>query len=55
MSLAEIKSAVEALAPSELEELIAFIREHDNAAWDREIERGATCRVEFEPTATEVS
>jgi len=32
MSLAEIKSAVEALSPDELAELVAFIRERENRA-----------------------
>jgi hypothetical protein len=41
MSLAEIKNAVEGLAPKELAELIAFIRERDGAAWDRQIENDA--------------
>jgi hypothetical protein len=38
VSLSEIKSAVEALSPEELGELVAFIRERDNAAWDRQID-----------------
>lgn len=38
MSLAEIKTAVDALSPDELTELAAFIRERDNAAWDRQID-----------------
>jgi hypothetical protein len=38
MSLAEIKSAVDALSPEELAELAAFIRERDNATWDRQID-----------------
>ena len=38
MSLAEIKNAVEALSAVELTELAAFIRERDNAAWDRQID-----------------
>ena len=38
MSLAEIKSAVDALSSEELAELAAFIRERDNAAWDRQID-----------------
>jgi hypothetical protein len=38
MSLAEIKSAVSELNTKELAELIAFIREQDNLAWDRELE-----------------
>ena len=38
MSLAEIKTAVDALPPEELAELAAFIRERDQAAWDRQID-----------------
>jgi hypothetical protein len=38
VSLAEIKDAVETLSPRELEELAAFIRERENAAWDRQID-----------------
>lgn len=38
MSLAEIKTAVDALSPEELAELAAFIRERDQAAWDRQID-----------------
>jgi hypothetical protein len=38
VSLTEIKTAVEALSPDELTELVAFIRERDNAAWDRQID-----------------
>ena len=38
MSLAEIKNAVAALSPEELAELAAFVRERDNAAWDRQID-----------------
>jgi hypothetical protein len=38
VSLAEIKNAVAALSPEELAELAAFVRERDNAAWDRQID-----------------
>lgn len=38
MSLAEIKDAVNALSPGELAELAAFIRQRDEAAWDRQID-----------------
>lgn len=38
VSLAEIKTAVEALSPDELTELATFIRDRDNAAWDRQID-----------------
>ncbi len=38
VSLAEIKSAVDALSREELAELAAFIRERDHASWDRQID-----------------
>lgn len=38
MSLAEIKNAVNALPAEELTELATFIRERDDAAWDRQID-----------------
>ena len=38
MSLTEIKSAVDALSAVELADLATFIRERDNAAWDRQID-----------------
>jgi hypothetical protein len=38
VSLAEIKTAVDALSPDELAELAAFIRERDNGAWNRQID-----------------
>jgi len=38
VSLAEIKTAVDALSADELTELAIFIRERDNAAWDRQID-----------------
>ena len=38
MSLSEIKNAVDALSAEELAELAAFIRERDQAAWDRQID-----------------
>ena len=38
MSLAEIKTAVDQLSPKEFAELIAFLRERDRAAWDRQID-----------------
>ena len=37
-ALVEIKSAVDQFPHKELAELAAFIRERDNAAWDREID-----------------
>ena len=45
MGLAEIKNAVEMLSPRELTELASFIRERENAAWDRQIDAGSrNCR-----------
>ena len=38
MSLSEIKDAVDALSPDELAELASFIRQRENAAWDRQID-----------------
>jgi hypothetical protein len=38
VSLAEIKTAVDALSLDELTDLAVFIRERDNAAWDRQID-----------------
>jgi hypothetical protein len=38
VSLTEIKKAVDGLSSDELAELAAFIRERDNAAWDRQID-----------------
>jgi hypothetical protein len=38
MSLAEIKSAVDQLSPKEFAELVAFIRERDEDAWDKQFE-----------------
>jgi len=39
MSLTEIKTAVDQLSPKEFAELIAFLRERDRAAWDRQIDK----------------
>jgi hypothetical protein len=38
VSLAEIKTAVDALTPDELADLAAFVRERDQRAWDRQID-----------------
>ena len=38
MSLAEIKTAIDGLSADELTELAAFIRDRDDAAWDRQID-----------------
>lgn len=42
MSLAEIKTAVDTLSADELTELATFIRDRDNAAWDRQIDSDFT-------------
>ena len=38
VSLAEIKNAVDQLSPKEFAEFVAFIRERDEAAWNRQID-----------------
>jgi hypothetical protein len=38
VSLTEIKDAVETLSARELAELASFIRDRENAAWDRQID-----------------
>jgi hypothetical protein len=38
VSLAEIKTAVDALTPDELADLATFVRERDQRAWDRQID-----------------
>jgi hypothetical protein len=38
VSLADIKTAVDALSAEELAELAALVHERDEAAWDRQIE-----------------
>jgi hypothetical protein len=38
VSLAEIKDAVDRLSPGELTDLASFIRQRENAGWDREID-----------------
>ena len=38
VSVTEIKKAIDALSPSELAELATFIRQREDAAWDREID-----------------
>ena len=38
MKLTELKSAVDLLAPEELAELAAFVREREEAVWDRQID-----------------
>jgi hypothetical protein len=41
VSLSEIKTAVRQLPPKELAELAAFILEHDNVEWDKQMDRDA--------------
>ena len=38
MSLAELKTAVDQLTPPELAELAAFVRQREEAVWDRQID-----------------
>ena len=38
VSLAEIKNAVDQLSPKEFADLVAFIRERDEDAWDKQFE-----------------
>ena len=38
MSLTEIKTAVDGLSATEFAELVAFIRERDADAWDKQFE-----------------
>ena len=54
MSLAEIKNAVEKLSAGELTELAAFIRERDNAAWDRQIDSDFSDNGRLRSVADEV-
>lgn len=42
MSLTELKKAVDELTPKELTELATFIRERENAAWDKQIDADFT-------------
>ncbi len=55
MSLAEIKSAVDTLSPAELAELAAFIRQREDAAWDREIDADFDHAGRLRPLLNEVS
>jgi hypothetical protein len=38
VSIAEIKDAVDTLSSGELAELASFIRQRENAVWDRQID-----------------
>jgi len=54
VSLAEIKTAVDALSPDELTELAAFMRERENAAWDRQIDSDFSKNGRLRSVAEEV-
>ena len=54
VSLSEIKNAVDALSPEELAELVAFIRDRDNAAWDRQIDADFAERGRLSTVAEEL-
>jgi hypothetical protein len=54
MSLTEIKDAVGSLSPGELAELAAFIRERENAAWDRQIDDDFADNGRLRPLLDEV-
>ena len=52
--MAEIKDAVETLSPRELAELAAFVRERENAAWDRQIDTDFAEEGRLRPILEEV-
>ena len=54
MSLAEIKDAVGSLSSGELAELAAFIRERENAAWDRQFDDDFADNGRLRPLLDEV-
>ena len=54
MSLTEIKDAVETLSPRELAELASFIREREDAAWDRQIDEDFAENGRLRPVLEEV-
>ena len=54
MSLAEIKNAVDMLSPGELAELAAFIRDREDAAWDRQIDADFAEDGRLRPVLNEV-
>lgn len=48
VTLLEIKSAVNALLPSELAELVAYLHEHDSISWDAQMKQdAATATLDF--------
>ena len=54
MSLSEIKDAVDALSADELAELASFIRQRENAAWDRQIDADFSEEGRLRPLLDEV-
>ena len=54
MSLSEIEKAVEALSSEELTKLASFIRERENAAWDRQIDADFAEDGQLRPVLDEV-
>jgi hypothetical protein len=54
VSLTEIKDAVETLSPRELAELASFIREREDAAWDRQIDEDFAENGRLRPVLEEV-
>lgn len=54
MSLAEIEKAVDALSPEELTKLASFVRERENAAWDRQIDADFAENGRLRPILDEV-
>jgi hypothetical protein len=54
VSLAEIKNAVDTLSPGELAELATFIREREDAAWDRQIDADFAEDGRLRPVLNEV-
>src|SRR5947208_7161271 len=54
MSLAEIKTAVDQLSANEFAELVAFIRERDREAWERQIDEDFAEGGRLHPVLDEV-
>jgi hypothetical protein len=54
MSLAEIEKAVDELSARELIKLAAYIRERENAAWDRQIDNDFAADGRLRPLLDEV-
>jgi hypothetical protein len=54
VSLAEIEDAVDTLSPGELAELASFVRQRENAAWDRQIDADFAEGGRLQPLLDEV-